>query len=402
MAVHVYVQTNEIACAAASGKSAAAFPDPCFSPPVPPPTGAPLPYPNTCYAKHITKGSKTVLVRGSTIALEKKAYFSKSEGDIGATQALKKGVVSGKIDGRAYFQSWAADVKVEGKGVACHFDMVSHNHGSPMNTPLFPYLSQTLPGKHDCSSAKDDINEACKDTETKTGLDGKPEYNKKWQNSHCLKTELPSTAGAKEKADRVKLLKNILKLRGKLKDQGLRIMMTRGRKGAPSLGERHADLQTQWASSNACLKARKCQLVPYGVPYGSRSKTHSKTVAGCCASQTGHHLIPHATMAAAGCTNKYSHETAPTVCVEGATLSHGSHGAMHDAWDAMVNKNAGGRVSLEELIRRATATHSEIFSSSCEACIAAQLKVYFRDTCSNLKGSNGIEPLLSSGKSYEP
>ncbi|MDV6792615.1 DUF4150 domain-containing protein, partial [Pseudomonas aeruginosa] len=47
MANEVYANNMEISCKAASGKSIAAFPDVCFTPPQAPPTpmGVPIPYP---------------------------------------------------------------------------------------------------------------------------------------------------------------------------------------------------------------------------------------------------------------------------------------------------------------------------------------------------------------------
>ncbi len=50
MAVKVFVNGQEVACKAAVGKSPAAFPDTCLSPPSPPAGPVPIPYPNTAYA----------------------------------------------------------------------------------------------------------------------------------------------------------------------------------------------------------------------------------------------------------------------------------------------------------------------------------------------------------------
>ncbi|HDQ6730740.1 TPA: DUF4150 domain-containing protein, partial [Escherichia coli O11:H5] len=47
------------------------------------------------------------------------------------------------INGNAYFKSWSPNVKFEGKCVARHEDLMTHNHGSePGNTGLFPYVSK--------------------------------------------------------------------------------------------------------------------------------------------------------------------------------------------------------------------------------------------------------------------
>lgn len=405
MAIHVYVQNNEVACAAASGKSAAAFPDPCFSPPVPPPTGAPLPYPNTCHAKNITKGSKTVLIRGSTIAIEKKAYFSTSEGDVGATQALKKGVVSGKIDGRAYFQSWAADVKVENYGVACHFDMVSHNHGSPTNTPLFPYLSGTLSGDHPCAKVLDDINHKCSDDRTSKDAKGKYDYNEKWQDKHCPQSGAKSTnSGGRQTGDSLrqpgtskktrtnafKILRAIVKTEWKIKESEPHYKSLR----RGTYGERLANAQSYWAIQNPCLKARRCNIVPHTKGYND-SKATANHNDGCCDDQTGHHLIPGATMKT-GCAG-YNHSTAPTVCAEGSGRTHGTHGMLHEAWDRAVKANHNRKLKLEKMIFMAANVHREVFNTNCKQCVAAQLKAYFDKECS---GTSAFEPRMSDGKNF--
>ena len=62
MANEVYANNREISCKAASGKSIAAFPDVCFTPPQTPPMplGIPIPYPNTGLSKDTTKGTRTI------------------------------------------------------------------------------------------------------------------------------------------------------------------------------------------------------------------------------------------------------------------------------------------------------------------------------------------------------
>jgi hypothetical protein len=115
-------------------------------------------------------------------------------------------------------------------------------------------------------------------------------------------------------------------------------------------------------------------------------------------------MIPDATMATAllHCPT-YIYEQAPTVCVEGATHSHGSHKEMHDAWDKLVIVT-NNPLSLEEIISKVASAHQEIFKSSCEVCIKAQLEAYFYKACPALKpGQNKdipkITPRLTSGKS---
>ncbi|MGF1606618.1 MAG: DUF4150 domain-containing protein, partial [Rhodothalassiaceae bacterium] len=141
MANNVFANGREIACKAAAGKSVSAFPDVCFTPPQTPatPPGVPVPYPNTAFAKDTAKGSKTVKISGKEVMLQNQSYFKTSTGDE-AGCAPKKGVVTGKIKGKAYFTSWSPNVKIEGKCVVRHLDMTTHNHGSmPGNTAPWPY-----------------------------------------------------------------------------------------------------------------------------------------------------------------------------------------------------------------------------------------------------------------------
>ena len=48
MANEVYANGREIACKAAAGKTVAAFPDTCLSPPSPPAGPVPIPYLTLC------------------------------------------------------------------------------------------------------------------------------------------------------------------------------------------------------------------------------------------------------------------------------------------------------------------------------------------------------------------
>ena len=129
METHVYANDREICSKNADGKSAFASPDVCHSPPAPANVGAPVPYPNTSYAKDLENGSKTVFICNQQIALENHSYFATSTGNEPATEAFKKGSATGVIKGKAYFTSWSVDVKVEGKGVCRHLDGMTHNHG---------------------------------------------------------------------------------------------------------------------------------------------------------------------------------------------------------------------------------------------------------------------------------
>lgn len=175
MADEVYANSNEISCKAGSGKSIAAMPDVCFTPPQTPatPPGVPIPYPNTGMASDCTEGSKTVQISGQEVMLKDKSYFKKSTGDE-AGSAPKKGVITSKITGKVYFIMWSMDVKFEGENVVRHLDMTTHNHGSPQpNTPPQAHTSKA-------SSASTKEKDPCRHRRKKgkkylvyEGVDGK-------------------------------------------------------------------------------------------------------------------------------------------------------------------------------------------------------------------------------------
>ncbi|MEX9378074.1 DUF4150 domain-containing protein [Escherichia coli] len=143
MDTRVYINNREACSKASDGVSKAAFPDLCWTPPSPPAGPIVVPYPNTAYASALKDGTTTIFVCNSMVAKESISYFSTSTGDEGATQTQPKGVITGVINGNAYFKSWSPNVKFEGKCVARHEDLMTHNHGSePGNTGLFPYVSK--------------------------------------------------------------------------------------------------------------------------------------------------------------------------------------------------------------------------------------------------------------------
>lgn len=128
MANEVYANNREISCKAASGKSIAAFPDVCFTPPQTPPMplGIPIPYPNTGLSKDTTKGTRTIRITRKEVMLKNKSYYKTSYGDEPG-RAPKKGIITSKIKGKVYFTSWSMDVKFEGKNVVRHMDLTTHN-----------------------------------------------------------------------------------------------------------------------------------------------------------------------------------------------------------------------------------------------------------------------------------
>jgi Domain of unknown function (DUF4150)/GHH signature containing HNH/Endo VII superfamily nuclease toxin 2 len=147
MANEVYANGNEIACKAAAGKSAAAMPDTCLSPPSPPAGPVPIPYPNTSYASDTTKGTTTVMISGQEVMMKDQSTFKKSTGDEAATKSLGMGVVTHCIQGEASFVAWSMDVHFEGANVDRHLDIMMHNEQcTPANTPTWPYLDSAALG----------------------------------------------------------------------------------------------------------------------------------------------------------------------------------------------------------------------------------------------------------------
>jgi Domain of unknown function (DUF4150) len=161
MANEVFANMMEVSCKAGAGKTICAFPDVCFTPPLTPatPPGVPIPYPNTGMSSDCASGSATVKISGSEVMLKNKSYFKQSTGDE-AGCAPKKGVVTSKIKGKVYFNSWSMDVKIEGENVVRHLDLTTHNHASaPGQTPPFPEAEGMSPPQ-----APDDCDEALQNT----------------------------------------------------------------------------------------------------------------------------------------------------------------------------------------------------------------------------------------------
>lgn len=175
MANEVYANGREISCKAGSGKSICAFPDVCFTPPTAPPTppGVPIPYPNTGMASDTTSGSKKVKISRKEVMLKNKSYFKKGTGNE-AGSAPKKGIVTSThrppgapTGGKAYFNAWSIDVKVEGENVVRHLDLTTHNHASmPGDTPTWPYVdAQAVQDRnHPCHEEHRRERAACADT----------------------------------------------------------------------------------------------------------------------------------------------------------------------------------------------------------------------------------------------
>jgi hypothetical protein len=164
MGCEVYANNMSIACKAADGKTIAAFPDVCFTPPLTPatPPGVPVPYPNTAMASDTTDGTKTVMISGQEVMLKDKSCFKTSTGDE-AGSAPKHGVVTSKIKGKANFIAWSMDVKFEGENVPRHLDLTGHNEASnPPNAPPWPYLDKmAFAGSGPCKKIAEGVSENC-------------------------------------------------------------------------------------------------------------------------------------------------------------------------------------------------------------------------------------------------
>ena len=162
MANSVFANGLEVACKVSDGKSIAAFPDPCWSPPSPPAGPVVIPYANTAYAKDLANGSKTVLIGGKPIVLKDKSYLKTSTGNEAATRSFGQGLITGTIKGKTYFTSWSMNVMVEGLNVTRHTDLTTHNHGSsPGNTAPWAYLSQS-DKQADCKETIKKVDKKCK------------------------------------------------------------------------------------------------------------------------------------------------------------------------------------------------------------------------------------------------
>jgi uncharacterized Zn-binding protein involved in type VI secretion len=105
-----------------------AFPDVCLSPPPPPAGPVPIPYPNIAMASDLAQGSRTVKIQGNPTALKDSSNVATSSGDEAGTQGGN--VITHKTKGKAYFKLWSFDVKIEGKNVDRHGDMMAQNCAS--------------------------------------------------------------------------------------------------------------------------------------------------------------------------------------------------------------------------------------------------------------------------------
>jgi len=376
-----------------------------------------------------------VFIAGQPVALEDQSYFATSTGNEAATYSFGKGLATGVLKGKTYFRSWSMDVMIEGKGVARHLDLMTHNHGShPGNTPMFPYISRSNNGKHDCEKEAQRIDDSCK-----------TEGDAHWTEVYCsdlqYKARGLSNAKAYEELKNVRarmtaeldgktLPKNLKKLRNqyaRLKEraapfQGVdNLSSDSKRREAQTLA---AEGQGLLATLNPCTRALKCRLIPYKssddqteTAVLNRNKENQKR--GCCPGQTGHHLIYDKMVKNANLVNKetncpgYNAGDTPTVCVEGTNQYHGTHGLVHDRMDDAVKdkvKNSlkegeapRDTISMDDAIDAAAQSHTEAFprSGCSKNCIKAQLESYYKDEKVCLAGAR-VMAIDKQGNLHNP
>lgn len=380
MSTNVYANGDEICCKSADGKTSVAFPDPCWSPPPPPAGPIVLPYPNSAGPSSLKKGSSTVRIKRSAVALTDRSYFSTSTGDEPATPAFQKGLLTRKLKGKTYFKQWSMNVKFEGKGVCRNVDLMTHNHGSQMgNTATFPFLDGMDKKGEDgepCKKEMDAIKEKCSE-----GLkDGQ-----NWSDKHCGVRILqirPQT----DDATKVNCLQDQLEKVG-LQRNRYRNLNT------------FTQEQVTRARNNPCLTAKKCELVKYSET--QTKKGEKGNFEGCCHGQTGHHVIPDGMASKAGC-DGYDMKDAPVICVEGSSQFRGSHEKMHAKLadnlqgkviaKALATGSSAGDVkfSMKDVIDSGAKSVKKVFpESGCSTrCLQKQLKGYYKN-CSEEMGPVG-------------
>jgi hypothetical protein len=325
MGCQVYANGNSIACKAADGKSIAAMPDVCFTPPLTPatPPGVPIPYPNTGMASDTTNGSKTVMISDQEVMLKNQSYFKQSTGDE-AGSAPKKGVVTSQIKGKVNFCAWSMDVKFEGENVPRHLDLTGHNEASdPPNTPPWAYLdSMTAPELEKCANLKNNVEDKC--------------------GEHIQKNTYSS--GRVNRA-------------GAMKDM---------------------------CNDEKCTKASECMLVEYG---GSGSPNCCPGTTGHHLVPVHCFMPPGARKSGEdpyGDWPKYDGDKAPTACVEGSSKEL-EHGELHEKFDAAEDKNLvdgkAGSWSFAEARNEAAKSLKEVNTACDEDCTKAQLDAYHRNAC---------------------
>jgi hypothetical protein len=330
MANEVYANGMEIACKSASGKSVAAFPDTCLSPPSPPAGPIPIPYPNTAYASDTTNGSTTVMISGQEVMLKDQSTFKKSTGDEAATKSLGMGIVTHALQGEASFVAWSMNVKVEGQNVDRHLDPMLHNEQcNPANTPPMVYLDASAFGTlTECAEDKQAMKDAC---EGKDPCPGVLNVAKSEQ-----RQEVDLDAGDRGAA---------------FASHATAIDAVDGSRTAKAAAAAEAE-----ANGSECVKKSRCYLRPY-----EPGAKHD----GCCPGQTGHHIPPKACFksSSGGYMGSYSPSSALVVCMEGMNQHCGSHGKNHAAIEWLAEQKS---------IKPNQSCDAKQYNSMCAQTVEAQ------------------------------
>ena len=149
----VYANGLEISGKGSDGKTIAAFPDVCFTPPENPatPPGVPIPYPSFGMSGDTDNGTGTVKISGKTVNLKNKSYLTKTTGTE-AGCAAKKNIITSVNTGKEYFHSWSNDVKFDGEPVIRMADLATNDHASPTaGTPPWAHVLKIKIGKESCA-----------------------------------------------------------------------------------------------------------------------------------------------------------------------------------------------------------------------------------------------------------
>ncbi len=194
------------------------------------------------------------------------------------------------------------------------------------------------------------------------------------------KTAVTLVGSAKEAYDKIAGMKDQL---GKIND-----MLS----GKMSPSEIFEETMTALAEVSPCLRARKCQLVPFNKT--ETSKEQAEKGQGCCPGQTGHHIIPNSAASGAGCEG-YTRGSAPVICLEGASNTHGSHGAAHQALKGFTDIYNGGKnrppkdIDYGEMRDESLKAIKPSTSPQCNPdCLKAQLDSYYKN-CGKMKANPG-------------
>jgi len=149
--------------------------DVCLTPPPPPGGPIPVPYVNVASAGDLTKGSSTVKIDGEPTALEDSSECSTSTGDEPGQQGGN--VVTHQTKGKAFFQLWSFTVKIEGKGVCRHGDMMGQNSATPpagaVDMAALTSFNATFPATKPCARHYDRKNYGPTPAQTQS-IKGKP------------------------------------------------------------------------------------------------------------------------------------------------------------------------------------------------------------------------------------